>query len=89
MPPLPGIRNILPTTPRTNALSDGRPDPPSERSGTIIYGLRGDRNARNASSPLNNLFRDTTFVYGNSRVIYGAGFRTRGAFKGAAPGTGT
>lgn len=43
------------------------------------------RNARNASSPLNNLFRDTTFVYGNSRVIYGAGFKDKGSpFKGGA-----
>ncbi|MBL9174171.1 MAG: lamin tail domain-containing protein [Verrucomicrobiales bacterium] len=43
------------------------------------------RNARNASSPLNNLFRDSTFVYGNSRVIYGAGFKDKGSpFKGGA-----
>ena len=43
------------------------------------------RNARNGSSPLNNLYRDTTFVYGNSRVIYGAGFKDKGSpFKGGA-----
>ncbi|MBN8248772.1 MAG: lamin tail domain-containing protein, partial [Verrucomicrobia bacterium] len=41
--------------------------------------------ARNASSALNNLYRDATFIYGNSRVIYGAGFKDKGSpFKGGA-----
>jgi len=39
----------------------------------------------NNSSALNNLYRDATFVYGNSRVIYGAGFKDKGSpFKGGA-----
>lgn len=36
-------------------------------------------NARNSSSALNNLLRDLTFVYGNSRVVYAAGFKDKGS----------
>jgi len=42
-------------------------------------------NARNSSSALNNLLRDLTFVYGDSRVVYAAGFKDKGSpFKGGA-----
>ena len=36
-------------------------------------------NARNGSSALNNLLRDLTFVYGNKRVVYAAGFKDKGS----------
>ena len=35
--------------------------------------------ARNNTTPLNNTFRDLTFVYGNSRVIYAGGFKDKGS----------
>ena len=50
-----------------------------------MWSTTATENARNNSSALNNLFRDLTFVYGNSRVVYGAGFKDKGSpFKGGA-----
>jgi CotH kinase protein/Lamin Tail Domain/PA14 domain/Putative Ig domain len=50
-----------------------------------LWNTSAVENAHNATSPLNNLFRDFTFVYGNSRVIYGGGFKDKGSpFKGGA-----
>jgi len=50
-----------------------------------LWNTAAVESARSASSALNNLFRDFTFVYGNSRVIYGGGFKDKGSpFKGGA-----
>jgi hypothetical protein len=50
-----------------------------------LWSTAATESARNASSALNNLYRDATFVYGHSRVIYGAGFKDKGSpFKGGA-----
>ncbi len=35
--------------------------------------------ARNSSRPLDNTYRDCTLVYGDSRIVYNAGFRDKGS----------
>ncbi|MBN9689793.1 MAG: lamin tail domain-containing protein [Verrucomicrobia bacterium] len=48
-----------------------------------LWSTVATENLRNQSSALNNLYRDLTFVYGGSRVIYAAGFKDKGSpFKG-------
>ena len=50
-----------------------------------LWNTAATETAHNNTSALNNLYRDLTFVYGNSRVIYGAGFKDKGSpFKGGA-----
>lgn len=44
-----------------------------------LWNTAATENARNASSALNNVFRDFTLVYGSTRVIYGAGFKDKGS----------
>ena len=44
-----------------------------------VWNTQATEDARNTSVALNNLMRDCTLVYGNSRVLYNVGFRDKGS----------
>lgn len=44
-----------------------------------LWSTRATETARTRSRALDNTYRDSTLVYGNSRVIYNAGFRDKGS----------
>jgi len=73
-------RIFPPTYPDNECLVRwGDPAPTGSFAHYHLWTTQATENARNNSYGLNNRYRDTTLVYGNFRVIYGAGFRDKGS----------
>ncbi|HAB17753.1 MAG TPA: hypothetical protein DCE44_15030, partial [Verrucomicrobiales bacterium] len=76
----PATRVFPPTYPESECLVRwGEPAPTGSFAHYHLWTTQATEDARNNSYGLNNRYRDTTIVYGNFRVIYGAGFRDKGS----------
>ncbi len=63
----------------------GEPIPIGSFGHYHLWSTTATESARSQTSPLNNLYRDATLVFGDQRVIYNAGFKDKGSpFHGGA-----
>ena len=77
---LPASRTFPPKFPESECLVRwGDPAPNGSFGHYHLWTTQATENARGSSYGLNNRYRDLTVIYGNTRAIYGAGFRDKGS----------
>ncbi len=77
----PGVTALFPADApvRECLVRWGDPIPAGTFGHYHMWSTAATESARNQRSALNNTYRDLTFVYGNDRVIYNAGFKDKGS----------